>query len=642
MFLKGLRAGSAIALLFGAINSSFAEDDVSTLSTVYSEFVPAYTTYPEFSTSAVTVISSDDFSASDITVADVLEQAPSVQIQETGETGSYSSIRVRGAPSQQTQIYIDGVLQPNVAGEGGNLNNLLLNDVERIEIYPGSSPTLLMQGSPGGAVNIVRKQNTTNSGHLLFEIGSFDHRRTEAGGSVVNGNWSSSANLEVLSIENDFEFTNDANTPDDDSDDYTDTRNNSAYEMVNLSVSTAYQRNDNQYAVALTYFENKKEIPDYQNSDIEEAYYEQIDLSALLSANFNQWSEGFDTSVRIQLLNNQGHYYDPEGTVGWNANDSDDELKSGQLNQTTTKAVSFGLLTLSNFLSRDHFTLEDSLEGTTVDASRNQFSSNLSVDWFVSNQIAASASVRHLAYSDESDEDTDSDNVFGGQVGLRYDHSSLSLQANVQSSYRVANLIERYGNIGSFVGNDELENEQSISTDVTVGYATDALNANVSAFYRVADNPIVAVYSSGGVGQYVNLKSAEFVGLEWQLGTSWRRLGFNASGSVQDSVIHSQISSYDGNQVPGYYPLSLTQEVSWRIAPAWQARLSYVYEDGLYFDRANSTQAPTKSIVNTEIVWRKASWQVSGKVENLFNDYYLDYSRKVVPGRSYTITLEYK
>lgn len=48
MFPWVLRVGSAIALLFGAINSSFAEDDVSTLSTVYSEFVPAYTTYPEF------------------------------------------------------------------------------------------------------------------------------------------------------------------------------------------------------------------------------------------------------------------------------------------------------------------------------------------------------------------------------------------------------------------------------------------------------------------------------------------------------------------------------------------------------------------------------------------------------------------
>ncbi|TCS38159.1 TonB-dependent receptor [Reinekea marinisedimentorum] len=641
MFLKVLRAGSAVALLISVLQTSYAEDDVSTLSTVYSEFVPAYTTYPEFSTSAVTVISSDDFSASDITVADVLEQAPSVQIQETGETGSYSSIRVRGAPSQQTQIYIDGVIQPNVAGEGGNLNNLLLNDVERIEIYPGSSPTLLMQGSPGGAVNIVRKQNTTSASHLLFELGSFDHVRTAGGGNVVDGNWSSSASFEVLNVENDFEFTNDANTPDDDSDDYTDTRSNAAYQLANITVATSYQQDENQYSIALSYFESKKELPDYQNSDIEEAYYDQTDISALFSANLNQWAEGVDSSIRIQLLDNQGHYYDPDSAIGWNANDSEDQLLSAQINQTTSKSLEAGVVSLSNSLSHDCFTLEDSIEGTTVDASRSQFSSALSSEWFI-NKLTATASLRHLIYRDDSGDESDSSNLYGGQLGLRYDQNKVSVQSGLQYSYRVANLIERYGNIGSFVGNDELENEQAISTDIAFGYTANSYQTSLTAFYRYSENPIIAIYSSGGVGQYINLESAEYIGLEWQLEKSWQTIRLSSIGSVQDSIIHSQVSSYDGNQVPGYYPLSLKQSISWNVTSSWQAGLSHVYEDGLYYDRANSTKAPTKEVVNAELVWRKSPWQLSAKVENLFNDYYLDYDRKVVPGRSYTITLEFK
>ena len=105
-----------------------AQPTANILPTLYSAITPAFSTQPEFSTAQVTVIDASQFAASALSVADVIERAPSVQLQQTGATGSYASVSVRGAPSAQTQIYLDGVLQSNVGGEGGFLQQMSLAD----------------------------------------------------------------------------------------------------------------------------------------------------------------------------------------------------------------------------------------------------------------------------------------------------------------------------------------------------------------------------------------------------------------------------------------------------------------------------------------------------------------------------------
>jgi vitamin B12 transporter len=111
----------------------------------------------------------------DIGVSDMLLRTPGVSLSRNGGYGTTTSLRIRGAESDQTVLVIDGVKMndPSQADGSYNFGNLLVGDAARIEVLRGPQAVLWGSQAIGGVVNIVTPLPTRPlQGTIDFEGGS--------------------------------------------------------------------------------------------------------------------------------------------------------------------------------------------------------------------------------------------------------------------------------------------------------------------------------------------------------------------------------------------------------------------------------------------------------------------------------------
>ena len=132
--------------------------------------------------------------AQTVDVSTLLATTPGVSFSRNGGVGGTTSLRIRGAESDQTVVVIDGVKlnDPSTAGGGYNFANLLAGDIERIEILRGAQSTLWGSQAIGGVVNIITAQaQEPFEGQIALEGGSMgtSYARAAAGGKTERLNW---------------------------------------------------------------------------------------------------------------------------------------------------------------------------------------------------------------------------------------------------------------------------------------------------------------------------------------------------------------------------------------------------------------------------------------------------------------------
>lgn len=97
-----------------------------------------------------------------ISVADLLRTTPGVTLSRNGGPGTFTSIFIRGAQSEQTVALIDGVKlnDPSSPAGGFNFADLLTDNIERIEILRGPQSVLWGSQAIGGVVDLITRQPT--------------------------------------------------------------------------------------------------------------------------------------------------------------------------------------------------------------------------------------------------------------------------------------------------------------------------------------------------------------------------------------------------------------------------------------------------------------------------------------------------
>ncbi|MGU3391742.1 TonB-dependent receptor plug domain-containing protein [Sphingomonas sp. M1A8_2b] len=140
---------------------------------------------------AVTVIDRAEIERRQTTVvSDLLATTPGVTVTRNGSIGALTSVRIRGAESDQTLVVIDGVRvnDPSSTGGGFNFANLLSSSIERIEVLRGPNSVPWGSQAIGGVVNIITATPTEGvQARANAEYGYADSVFASAGVSGAKG-----------------------------------------------------------------------------------------------------------------------------------------------------------------------------------------------------------------------------------------------------------------------------------------------------------------------------------------------------------------------------------------------------------------------------------------------------------------------
>lgn len=145
----------------------------------------------------VKIITAEDIAQSgQQTVVEVLQSLGGVEIASTGGFGQPSSVFMRGANSNHTLVLVDGMKLNSATLGTTALENIPLNQIERIEVVPGQLSSLYGSDAIGGVIQIFTKSGKyAPEAYVNAGLGTYNTRNVNGGVNRTINNTDFSLNL---------------------------------------------------------------------------------------------------------------------------------------------------------------------------------------------------------------------------------------------------------------------------------------------------------------------------------------------------------------------------------------------------------------------------------------------------------------
>lgn len=619
----------------------------------------AATLTPYQETSVVRVVEREQFDNTTTTLADTLSTQTGVQIRESGGLGSYSTVSIRGSTGKQTQVYLDGMLLNDPLYGGLDLSFYTLHDIAEIQIYPGNAPARFAQAGVGGIVAMESLgRQTQDTTRLNLGTGSFGTRRYGLFNSGSHERFHYWLSLNRQQAENDFRY---ANEPEwfNPTDGEESIRRNADVEQDDSSLKLGYRFTPQRQLDALLQWSDKDQgIPSIQNWANNRARLNTEQQRLQLHYQDSSWLAGaLQSSHRVLFGATEEHYQDLVGRVGIGTYDTRTRVDQLALNNSATWQQANHQFSAAVDITWYDMDQRDRLQQDPNSHRERRFiASALSHEWHSDQErLRTQLAIRQFDVDDDT-ESVDVNNTLARtntsnryqawQVGTRLIATdSLWLYANLARQIRVPSLVEQYGQQGLFIGNPDLQAEESLNKDLSARWLLARGHLEITGFQRHLDPAITAIYDARGVGRYINVE-AEFSGVEleaqYTLLDNWT---LTANATFQDSEnLSNQIADQDAKRLPGIYHRSGLVNSQWRFSP-FTLDLTWRYDDNLYYDSANLLEADARNTVDAALGWQHA-WSTNRKtalrleVKNLTDELYQDFNRFPSPGRAWFLNLQ--
>ncbi len=616
--------------------------------------------------SAYSVIEAERFRHSFISLPDVMEQEVGVQVRSSGGEGGFSTVLLRGASSEQVVIYLDGIALNEAAGGPVDLSLIPLDNVERIEVFRGSTPLELGAPSIGGAVNIITRKLDKNSGgsQLSASLASFHSYKLSASTRFNKQKNRFYAGANYLQSKNDFIFNNNNGTPDNSLDDRDEKRQNDGVKQLTALFNWKHEINaELDTELRLDVSDRNKELASVTNSTAVKTFVDTQSYNLLALLNIRNWLyENFNTSTKVFSSQKDEVFDDSLAQLGFlNQRTRSVTKKTGSQFYAEVIKPKQHWKVLTGFSQENYDTKSSLVDVQSGTNTRQQFEASIeSVSYFNEQRLIISSVLRYQSLLDEIVKvQTSVNNIEPGfekkyrfinpQLGIKYRFNNRTfVTANIGQYSRAPSFSELFGGGGLFVGNADLKREQSINADLGYTYTWFKPyqwlhNAELYAgfFYNQVDDLIVRIFNGQGVGVPRNVSDAVIQGVETTFKlTPTKRQRVSVNASFIDSANKSKITAFNNKKLPSYYQNSFAFRYAYALKQ-WLFSLELDAKRKVFYDRANLLKGDDVNLLNAGIRYSLKKSIIDFKVNNIFDENIQYFRNRPTPGLNASLTYSF-
>ncbi len=573
-----------------------------------------------------------------VALSDALAQTPGISVVRNGGVGQTTSIGLRGAPSGQTLVLVDGVRinDPSAPDGSAILADLLASNLERVEVLRGPQSTLYGSDAIGGVVNLIGR-HAGNSGCSVSGSAEGGSQRSWRGNLAACG---TAGTLDYSAAINTFHTDGisaaDVRAGNREPDGY---RNLGASANLRWHASEALSVDLRGYYVdARTDFDGYPP-PNYTFQDTLEYGKDQL-LAAYLGANLR--SSGGRLNQRLAVVSSYSDRknFDPTVTPSedfYSHGDAQRVEYQGIFDLTHSDQLSFGA---ESQRTRIRTAAPNSFDpnpvptrgSTRIDGAYLQYQTTLL------QSLTLTGGLRH-----DHDGDFGSHSSFKFAGAWKLPDGTTVLRANYGDGFKAPTLYELFSEYSNPVATLRPESARGWEAGVDQRFDDGRVQLGLTWFDRRTHDQI-DFFSCFGIvspacavrpfGYYDNIARSSAHGLEllWSL-----RLAptFTLSGNYTHLTAVDQLSGNDLARRPRH---AGSLALQWLPAAGWSAGAALVYTGARFDDAYGSAPMPGYALLNLYGAHDfSAHCAVYARVENLADRNYQPVAGYGATPRSYTL-----
>ena len=551
---------------------------------------------------------------------ELLRGRAGITIVNQGGLGKLSTLFMRGTESDHTLFLIDGIRIGSPTSGLASLQDLPLEQIERIEIVRGPRSSLYGADAIGGVIQIFTRRGATNAGvHGRVRLGAGSHglREASAGIDVRGARGGIGVDMAHQSTDGINACTGSsvvfagcfiAPGTQLDRDGY---RNNSATVRADFTASEAWQFDARAFRAT-------------GHNDYDGDYVDNSDIVQQVVGGTARWTPSATTQLKL--------------TLGRNTDDSNNYIGSTFANRYTTTRDSASLqgdfgVAKGQLLTAGFDWLRDAANVVDPWSPFARTRGNRAVFAQYQGQLGTGTSGAHDLQLSLRRDDNDQ---FGGHTtggiawGLDF-AEGWRVTASHATAFKAPTFNELYYPGAS---NPDLNPETSRSTELSLARGGDGWHVQANA-YQTRAGDLIAWESS--LFKPVNVEDARIRGIE-----------LTGSATLGEWHLRGQLGWLDARNLDSGKRLARRPQRSARLdldrdIGAWGFGVSGIAEAARWDDAANTLRVGGYGTLDARVSWRFApGWTLQANVVNAFDKRYETSAWYNQPGREFVLSLRWQ
>lgn len=614
-------------------------------------------------TAAIATRSLSPAAGAHVTLSEALGSIAGVHVTDYGGLGGFSTVSMRGLPSNHVALLVDGVPLGSATGGSFNLNAMPASAIDRVEAYRGQSPLLLGVSAPAGALNLI----TLAAPHvqaLRVERGSYQTWDAHGAFGAELGAFALQLLGSGFTTRGNFTY-HDRNGTDLDSRDDGDSLRLNNRRDVWTGLGALRWSGGGGWQAALRHIEHHRALGIPGTGAVPAANPRLVETWSRPMAEISRGSRNRWPGARLTAASETRRlrFTDTRGQLAGSPFRTDDRLLGESYTAAIERPASPLWLVVQGqaSLRRDRAQLKNEVAGARRVPESARWTRGATVDLELrplGERLLMHAAKRWERYEDHlrtggiagTVRSTDlSREMVTPQLGARLLLGwGLTARGNWSESERAPDFLELFGNQGAVQGNPALFPERVIGRDAGLGWRGRLGPARVEVegwrFSNEATDLILLVRNSQSTLKPANVSRMENHGSELSANVTLPggvRLG--GAGTWQQARDRGSVSAWRGRKLPLRPDRELHLDAG--VRHGWVSVGASLHDiDPNFTDRRNQTLIPRRTLVGVAATLSppRLPLRFSLDLKNLTDDRASDLGGYPLPGRMVYLTLDWR